>query len=77
MPSISNPMKVTATRGYGATVYFSGSTAPEREAMADKVISETGARLVPPYDHPDIILGQGGFLPAPLCLFWTGFCAAP
>jgi threonine dehydratase len=59
MPDISNPKKVAATRGYGANVIFSGSTAPEREAMAAKVIAETGARLVPPYDHPDIMLGQG------------------
>lgn len=59
MPDISNPLKIAATKGYGANVVFSGSTAPEREAAAAKVIAETGARLVPPYDHPDIILGQG------------------
>ncbi|CAH0016070.1 unnamed protein product [Clonostachys rhizophaga] len=59
MPEISNPLKIAATRGYGANVIFSGSTSVEREAMADKVIAETGARLVPPYDHPDIMLGQG------------------
>ncbi|KUI74308.1 putative serine racemase [Cytospora mali] len=59
MPEISAAPKVAATRGYGAHVIFSGSTSVEREAMADRVISETGATLVPPYDHPDIILGQG------------------
>ena len=59
MPSISAPPKVAATRGYGANVIFSGSTAVEREAVAADVIAKTGARLVPPYDHPDIILGQG------------------
>ncbi|RSL39421.1 hypothetical protein CEP53_014070 [Fusarium sp. AF-6] len=59
MPEISNPKKVAGTKGYGANVIFSGSTAPEREAVANKVIAETGARLVPPYDHPDIMLGQG------------------
>lgn len=59
MPNIAIPQKVAATRGYGATVVFSGSTAPEREAVASRVIAETGARLVPPYDHPDIMLGQG------------------
>ncbi|KHN96680.1 threonine dehydratase catabolic [Metarhizium album ARSEF 1941] len=59
MPTVSVPQKVAATRGYGAAVYFSGSTSVEREAVADRVISETGARLVPPYDHPDIMLGQG------------------
>ena len=59
MPTISAPPKIAATKGYGAEVVFSGSTSEEREAVTDKVIAETGARLVPPYDHPDIILGQG------------------
>jgi threonine dehydratase len=59
MPTISAPPKIAATKGYGAKVIFSGSTSVEREAVCAKVIEETGARLVPPYDHPDIILGQG------------------
>ncbi|KAJ7859256.1 IlvA, threonine dehydratase [Mycena leptocephala] len=59
MPTISAAPKIAATKGYGAHVIFSGSTSVEREAAAAKVIQETGARLVPPYDHPDIILGQG------------------
>ncbi|QSZ31517.1 hypothetical protein DSL72_001084 [Monilinia vaccinii-corymbosi] len=59
MPTISTPSKIAATKGYGAHVRFSGSTSVEREAMVDEVIKETGAKLVPPYDHPDIIAGQG------------------
>ncbi|PTB43613.1 uncharacterized protein TrAFT101_002170 [Trichoderma asperellum] len=59
MPEISIPAKINATKGYGANVVFSGSTSVEREAVTEKVIAETGARLVPPYDHPDIMLGQG------------------
>jgi threonine dehydratase len=59
MPSISNPLKIAATRSYGANLIFSGSTSPERDAAAKKVIEETGARFVSSYDHPDIILGQG------------------
>src|SRR3954470_2346400 len=59
MPAISAAVKVEATKGYGATVYTSGSTSVEREEVAAKVVADTGARLVPPYDHPDIILGQG------------------
>lgn len=59
MPEISAAPKVAATKGYGANVLFSGSTSVEREAVAAKVIEDTGARMVPPYDHPDIILGQG------------------
>lgn len=59
MPEISIPAKINATKGYGANVVFSGSTSVEREAVTEKVVAETGARLVPPYDHPDIMLGQG------------------
>ena len=59
MPTISTPSKIAATQGYGAKVYFSGSTSDEREAMVKDVMKDTGAVLVPPYDHPDIILGQG------------------
>ncbi|KAL7821229.1 putative pyridoxal-phosphate dependent enzyme [Trichoderma aethiopicum] len=59
MPQISIPAKIAGTKGYGANVIFSGSTSVEREAVTEKVIAETGARLVPPYDHPDIMLGQG------------------
>lgn len=59
MPEISAPGKVAATKGYGANVVFSGSTSVEREAVAARVMAETGATLVPPYDHPDIVLGQG------------------
>ncbi|TGJ85163.1 hypothetical protein E0Z10_g3591 [Xylaria hypoxylon] len=59
MPTISAAPKIAATKGYGANVVFSGSTSVEREAVVAKVVEETGARLVPPYDHPDIVLGQG------------------
>lgn len=59
MPTISTPSKIAGTREYTEHVYFSGSTSVEREAMVAKVVQETGAILVPPYDHPDIMLGQG------------------
>ncbi|KAJ5406758.1 hypothetical protein N7465_008042 [Penicillium sp. CMV-2018d] len=59
MPSISTKSKIAGTRAYNARVLFSGSTEPERVAVVEEVIKETGAILVPPYDHPDIILGQG------------------
>ncbi|KAB8342753.1 hypothetical protein FH972_022351 [Carpinus fangiana] len=60
MPRISTPSKIAATRGYGAHVHFSGSTAPEREACVARVRAEEGGPvLVPPYDHPDVLLGQG------------------
>lgn len=59
MPEISAPPKIAATKGYGAHVVFSGSTSKERQAVADQVMQQTGARFVPPFDHPDIMLGQG------------------
>ncbi|KAF2403858.1 putative pyridoxal-phosphate dependent enzyme [Trichodelitschia bisporula] len=60
MPSISTASKVASTRSLGAQVYFSGSTAPERlEALSAVQAANPGAVTVPPYDHPDIILGQG------------------
>lgn len=59
MPTISTPSKIAGTKSYGAHVIFSGSTAPEREAVVADVQKETNAILVPPYNHPDIILGQG------------------
>jgi threonine dehydratase len=59
MPTISTPAKIAATQSYGSRVIFSGPTSTEREAAVALAQSSTGARLVPPYDHPDIILGQG------------------
>jgi threonine dehydratase len=61
MPEISTLCKVEATKALGAKVYFSGSTAEEREAVTKQVLStlEPGIPVLPPYDHPDIILGQG------------------
>lgn len=59
MPTISTPSKIAATKDYGAHIVFSGSTSTEREAVVADVMKKTGAILIPPYDHPDIILGQG------------------
>jgi len=61
MPVISTPSKIESTKALGAKVYFSGSTANEREAVTQEVLSklEPGVVVLPPYNHPDIILGQG------------------
>jgi threonine dehydratase len=59
MPTITTPSKIAGTKSLGAHVYFSGPTSQEREAVAAEVVANTGATLVPPYDHPNIILGQG------------------
>ncbi len=59
MPSISTPSKIAATRALTDHVIFSGSTSQEREERVRQVMSETGAVLVPPYDHADVVMGQG------------------
>ncbi|KAI5853179.1 pyridoxal-phosphate dependent enzyme-domain-containing protein [Morchella snyderi] len=59
MPRHSTPSKIAATRSYGGLVTFSGATSTSREAAAAAVQARTGAAYIPPYDHRDIILGQG------------------
>ncbi|ODH34501.1 hypothetical protein ACO22_03100 [Paracoccidioides brasiliensis] len=59
MPSISTRSKIAGTRAHGARVVFSGPTSQEREAAVASIVRETGAFLIPPYDHPDVVLGQG------------------
>jgi threonine dehydratase len=57
MPEETPNVKVQATRGHGAEVVLCG--AGQREKVAAQLVAETGGVLVPPFDHPDIIAGQG------------------
>ena len=57
MPKETPNVKVEATRGHGAEVVLCGPG--ERERVAAELVEETGGVLVPPFDHPDIIAGQG------------------
>lgn len=59
MPENAPKVKVNAVRDYGATIIFCESTTEAREQAALKVIEETGAHFIHPYDHPDVIAGQG------------------
>ncbi len=59
MPSTAPPAKRSATRGYGAEILFHDRLGEEREALAARLAGERGLTLVPPFDHPDIISGQG------------------
>ena len=59
MPENAPGVKRRAVEGYGARVYPCAPTLEARETLAARVIEETGATLIPPYDHPDIIAGQG------------------
>jgi threonine dehydratase len=51
--------KVAATRGYGAEVRFAGHTVDEALGAAAELAQTTGAVLIHPFDHPDIVAGQG------------------
>ena len=57
MPRETPDVKVQATRGYGAQVVLCGPG--EREKVAAEVLEQTGGVLIPPFDHPDVIAGQG------------------
>lgn len=59
MPKDAPSVKKAATEGYGATVTLCESTMAARDAAAQKIIEETGATLVHPFDHPYTIMGQG------------------
>lgn len=59
MPTTVSPAKRAGVERYGGTVLLAGTTTPERLAAGDKLAAETGAVVVPPYDHPVIIAGQG------------------
>jgi threonine dehydratase len=59
MPSDAPAMKVAATRGYGAEVVFYDRFTEDREALGRERAAEGGLTLIPPYDHPDVIAGQG------------------
>ena len=57
MPRETPTLKIEATRSHGAEVVLCG--AGERERVADEVVARTGGVLIPPFDHPDVIAGQG------------------
>jgi threonine dehydratase len=57
MPEETPSIKVAATRGHGAEVVLCG--AGEREKVAAQLVEQTGGVLVPPFDHRDVIAGQG------------------
>ncbi|MFO0867032.1 MAG: pyridoxal-phosphate dependent enzyme [Gemmataceae bacterium] len=59
MPRTSNAVKRRAVEEYGARVILCEPTLSARETTLDEVQKATGAHVVPPYDHPDIIAGQG------------------
>jgi len=59
VPETIAPPKRAATTGYGARVVAAGTTSEERHLHAEELARDEGLVLVPPYDHPAIIAGQG------------------
>jgi threonine dehydratase len=59
MPNDAPEMKVRATKGYGAEVIFYDRYKENREDIGRRLAQERGMTLIPPYDHPDVIAGQG------------------
>lgn len=59
MPNNAPQVKQQATKGYGANVVLCEPTLQAREETANNIIKETGAVLIHPFNHPDIIAGQG------------------
>ena len=59
MPTDAPALKVAATKGYGAEVVYYDRQTEDREARATDLVKETGRVLVPPYDDPAIMAGQG------------------
>ncbi len=59
MPSTASPVKRRAVEGYGGQVIACEPTLAARETTAAAVLARTGGTLIPPYDHPHVIAGQG------------------
>ncbi len=66
MPQDAPPLKIEATRGYIADSPVQGSEVvlfdrfkDDREALAREIAQNRGMTLIPPFDHPDVIAGQG------------------
>jgi threo-3-hydroxy-L-aspartate ammonia-lyase len=59
MPRDAPAVKLEATRGYGAEVVLYDPLTQSRESMAKEIAQLRGLTVIPPFDHPDIIAGQG------------------
>ncbi|TXM73065.1 threo-3-hydroxy-L-aspartate ammonia-lyase [Methylobacterium sp. WL12] len=59
MPEDAPAMKVAATQGYGAEVVRYDRYTQDRVALGRTLAEARGLTLIPPYDHPDVIAGQG------------------
>jgi len=59
MPTDAPRVKLEATRGYGAQVVLYDASNEDRQKIAEKLAAERGLTVIPPFDHPHILAGQG------------------
>jgi threonine dehydratase len=59
MPSDAPAIKRAHTQAWGATIIAYDRATEDRGAIAARIVAETGAALIPPFEHPDVIAGQG------------------
>lgn len=59
MPDDAPAVKLSATRGYGGEVVLYNRKQTNREELAQTLLTERGGVMIPPYDHPHIVAGQG------------------
>jgi threonine dehydratase len=59
MPQDAPAIKVESTRRWGAEITFFDRSKTDRDALAIRLAEERGATILPPFDHPDVIAGQG------------------
>jgi threo-3-hydroxy-L-aspartate ammonia-lyase len=59
MPRDAPAAKLEATRGYGGHVVIYDRYKESREAIAQRLAEESGGTVIPPFDHPEVIAGQG------------------
>ena len=59
MPEDAPPAKLEATRGYGAEIVTYDRYTQDRETLGSGLATSRGLHLIPPFDHPDVVAGQG------------------
>lgn len=59
MPTTAPTVKIEGCKSYGAEVILEGTTSLDRQARAEKEARERGLTIVPPFDHREIVAGQG------------------
>jgi threonine dehydratase len=59
MPADAPAIKIESTRRWGAAITFFDRKTTDRETLAGRLAAERGGTVLPPFDHPDVIAGQG------------------